>query len=1121
MRKNLIYSLAALIGLTTVSALALTSTSTGPKGPARVDEAENIYTPNEVSDLKIVWNVETGGFDFSFVAPTRGYYYDWNTWDNVYGDLTSIDRIVVQIYNGWNEDPTVLKVFENPTPGEALSFSDNTSFEKGKRYDFQVYVYVGDHDEYTMVNSVLAGALPAAPTNLKVETTQGQLPVMVSFTAPSTYKDSEAQLASLVKATLEWSDGGWWSSYETIATLTDVEPGKEHTFVVNDLSATGTVKFRVTVYGEDGASDQVEISSYIGIDTPGAVTNLKAVEQADGNVLLTWEAPVAGANGGYFDPSALTYNVKVTNTTTNVTTTLATEQTGLSYTYNTTAEEPESLNFSVTAVSAKGAGAETKSGSVIVGPAMSLPFFEGFDNQISTYTITYDHLWGNSTTFEGSYPPSWYTGTYAYVGNVQVKPEGEQGGLIYISPYSSTPASEFYLTSAKINVAGEAAVELSYSFYAPDAVCGKHALRSEISFDNGATFIPVINSVFDQVATKGWNHVAEVVEVPSGATTAILRMVAINDPENVSAVVFDAISLKSAEAPAVIYPASVSDFTAAYNRDERCIDVTMTAPTRTHAGLGDVRDQELTNITCIKLLRQIGYGNDYILVHTFENPAPGEQLTYKDTDLTQYGEYCYRALVYVNDRCDYGEYTEPITIGQIPADVTEVKASSTLGSAPVVVSFRAPEKAQNGDPLESIVSIVVRRYNSDTFVWDEIGAVSDNVVPGQVYSVTDPNVVAGNIYEYRVVAYGTAGNSYGVTTSVYVGLDNPVAPANVIAQIGDDGQVVVTWDAPTAGLNGGYIDTDHLTYIVQRGNSYSDYDATLIATGVTGTTFTDPTKFEDEEIVKYFVKAVSGGYESYSGMSNNLLVGNPSPIPYLESFEKVVGGLIQADHGSWSITSSESSPVWAFAELAYFIYEGQVQPVEGGHGLAYAYYGPYSSNERDDYLTSGNIDVTSTPEPWLSFYVYGVPGYETVLSVNVAFDNEGFETVKTLNYVTDFETEGWQKVSLPVTRPAGAKTMKLQFHAHKGAYSCSVAIDKIRVDSKQSGIAGVEAVSGVMVASVDGSVVVTGAKADSQVVIADLSGRVVYTGNGDCKVPVATGVYVVSVDKTAVKLRVR
>lgn len=1129
MRKSLPYALAVLLASAGWAAVAYSpgaDTTLPSQAFARVSDGEDEepLEPDNVSELAISWNILEGGFDISMIAPTTGSYYDYDEWTTVAGDLTEIEKIDVCLDKGYWETPEVLHTFVNPAPGEALSYRE-TSLAKGSKYDFKVIVYAnGENSGGTTVSEVLAGAVPAAVTGVKVETEKGQMPVKITFTTPSLYAGTDIALPSLEKVVLS-KPGGWYSDPEELAVLSEVEPGKEYTMTVDREDVTGANTWQLVAHGEDGPSATAEVKVFIGVDTPGKVSDLAAVEQPDGNVLLTWNAPATGVNNGYFERDELKYTVIVKtpgeNSWSENMLVLSENQTECSYLYECAVSEPSKLRFSVKAATAAGAGTETNSGYLIVGPAVPLPFTEGFDNKISDYSWGTENIWGTATNCDTSYPPDWRCSNYAYIGNTQVKPEGEEGALMYIDFYEYTPLADFWLVSSKIDVEGEAGLAFAYSYYVPDANCGNTGVGAQISFDNGMTYAPLHYARFADIDTKGWNKAAAEVAVPAGAKVAVIRIVANNDPKAMPVIV-DAISLKAGEAPAEVHPSSVTDFTAALNREKKCVEVRLTAPTHSHPSLGDVNNEPLRSISKIVLSRQIGY-DDFTVVHTFNNPAPGADLLYEDTDLEQGGAYRYRAVVYVGELSDYGNYTdESIMIGQVPGEVTDFTASSTQGMAPVVLRFRTPATDNAQQPLETVKAVAITRYNTDTFVWDEIGRLTDGLEPGQMYSYEDRNVTVGNIYEYRVAVEGTAGNSYGVSRSVFVGMDEPVEPSDLVATLGEDGRVTLTWTAPTEGRNGGYIDTEHLTYVVQRGNGYSDYDAVMLTDRLAETTFTDPTEFDEEEIVKYFVKAVSAGKAGYSAVSNQLLVGRPSSLPFVENFDKKVGDYIQAEHSSWTITSSEESPVWAFAEMAYFINEGQVLPVDGGNGLAYAYYGHYNTNERDDYLTSGNIDVTSAPAPHITFNVYGVPGtYGHSLDVEVSFDGDDFTTIQKYIYYLDFDEEGWHNFTLPIHKPAGAEKMQIRFHAHKAAYSCSVAVDNVRVDADGAGIASVTPVSGALVASVDGCIVVTGASADEAVTVSDMAGRIVHAGSGDCRVAVAPGTYVVKVGATSVKLLVK
>lgn len=1124
MKKVLIYALAGFASLGALSAsmhAAAAASGATTAVAAEADDDDLQFTPYDVSDYTVEWNIAENRFDISMVAPTKESYSDYFSWgDDVIRDLTSIEKIVVTRSSGYAGEEFVVHTFENPAPGATLTCSD-AAVEVGTYYDFSFTVYAsGTSSDGVNRYNVLAGAVPAQVENVKVSTVRGQMPVTVTFTTPSTYADSEIAIASLTKVEL-LNYRGYFYDDELLETLSDIQPGTEYTLTVNNPDVTGAQSWKLIVYNEVGSSAATQFDLYIGEDTPGRVANLTAYENADGNILVSWDAPEAGAYNGWFDTSTLAYTVAV-KTSDNSVTVVSENQSECNYVYDASAQsDPTRVAFVITASNSAGSGPETSTGYIILGPPETLPFHEGFDTPEGQYSMTYDHLWSFSTDCASSWPPEWSVSSYAYVGNDKVEPVSGEGGLLRLGTYSSTPKANFWLTSSKIDVAAARALEVSFMFYVPAASARGESIGIEISYDGGATYAEVIAVDLAAESESGWRKFSAVTTCPAGATTASLRIVARNTTDGNDFVVDD-VTVKSTDVPAVIYPASVTDFTAVKNADKTAIDIKLTAPALTHPSLGDVNGEPLASISRIVLGRQIGYGNDYVTIHTFDNPEPGAELTYSDVDLVQGGEYRYRALVYVGENCDYGNYTdEPVMVGQIPADATELTASSTRGAAPVVVSFRAPAVDNVGEPLEKLTGVIIKRYNNTTFAWDEIATLTENLVPGEVITHSDADVLIGNFYEYRVIMCGNAGNSYGVSCSVYVGPDEPKAPENVTATVGDDGKVTVTWTAPTGGVNGGYIDAEHLSYIIYRGNGYSDYDAVKLIEGVTETSFTDPTEFGDEQLVKYFVKAVSNGFVGYSSMSNTVLVGKPAQLPFIENFDTAVGDYVQADHGSWSITSSESAPVWAFASMAYFILEGQVVPVDEGAGLAYAYYGHYNSSERDDYLTSGNIDIEAAPMPALSFHVYGVPGYNHTLDVEVAFDGGEFTSLKRFAYESDFTEQGWQKHVLPVSKPEGAKTMQVRFHAHKGSYSSSVAIDNLRVDAEYSGIASTEAVSGVAVAALHGAIAVSGAASNVPVVIADMAGRVVYSSTGSCTVGVAAGVYVVRVGSTTVKLIVK
>lgn len=739
--------------------------------------------------------------------------------------------------------------------------------------------------------------------------------------------------------------------------------------------------------------------------------------------------------------------------------------------------------------------------------ALQLPFVEGFDVSDGSNWKP-EHTWTNTSTSTSAYFTKWTYNGFAYCGSDRVEPQNGSGAFANIRYYSNpTQLTHDYLTSEAIDVSGVEKLDLSFSHY---RVTGSNTstISASISFDGGDFKRVYIRSV-SSIESK-WEEVSRTIDVPAGASEAVLRFEAYNG-DTPETVIFDNVRLQKAQMEPPVYPSSVTDFTADMNGDRSAIDIALTAPTLTHPSLGGVHNEPLTHITSIVLSRCIGTG-DYSEIHTWSNPAPGSRQTFSDTDLTQGGTYSYKAVVYVDDRCDYGTAADKtINVGQRPGHFTSLKATSDKGKAPVYLSFVSPAKDVAGYDLAENMTVEVERYNPEGQSWSTV-KTWENIHPASMMSMTDFAAVEGEMYDYRVFATARGGKSEGDRMNVYVGADMTVAPTDVTATY-TSGLVHLSWTAPAGGVNNGYVDFDNLTYKIYRGNAYSDYNAELIAEGVTDCTFIDPKTFEAEEGVRYFVKGVNMGYEGYSAVSQFLIVGKPSVLPYAEGFDKVVDGLINPDHSVWLASSSEENPAWAFAEMAYFLMEGQVIPFKG-NGLAYAYYSPYDDRLRDDYLTSGHVSLVGARKPELKYHAYVVPGYDTSIELQVAVNDTDFVTVDDIDYSTA-SSAGWVDRTIDLTQFTG-KVISLRFRAHKGENSCSAAIDEISIRDIDSGVAEILGDDAI---SLNGRTLsVNGA---GRVAVSAIDGKSVFTGRGHVSLELRPGMYVVTADGASRKLMVR
>lgn len=161
-----------------------------------------------------------------------------------------------------------------------------------------------------------------------------------------------------------------------------------------------------------------------------------------------------------------------------------------------------------------------------------------------------------------------------------------------------------------------------------------------------------------------------------------------------------------------------------------------------------------------------------------------------------------------------------------PAPVSDIVA--TAEGMSVRLDFKAPSTTAGGDALAVLSGIEIYRGGDITAVYS-----ITNAEPGKSYTWTDSEAKAGS-NTYRLVAVNDKGESLPAYATAFCGEDYPVAPASLTATTGDNGYPLLSWSAPTKGLNGLDVDPAKLSYNIYRDVFGSEE---LIATGVTATNY--------------------------------------------------------------------------------------------------------------------------------------------------------------------------------------------------------------------------------------------------------------------------------------------
>lgn len=212
---------------------------------------------------------------------------------------------------------------------------------------------------------------PEVPANFKVVPgDKGASYANISVQAPTT-TITGAALSGNVQLKI-FRDG------TNITTFTNVAPGAERTFKDEGVESANHKYSVVAVNaaGEEGL--EATLTVYVGIDKPGAVRNLKAVEDLnkEGLIHVTWDAPL-GLHGGYIDPAGLTYYISIGSSSEDVSlgnNNYYDEQLNIK-------SKQEYTGYSVYAVNSSGGGREQwQTVTAIAGPALKAPMIESFKN---------------------------------------------------------------------------------------------------------------------------------------------------------------------------------------------------------------------------------------------------------------------------------------------------------------------------------------------------------------------------------------------------------------------------------------------------------------------------------------------------------------------------------------------------------------------------------------------------------------------------------------------------------------------------------------------------------------------------------------------------------------------
>lgn len=221
---------------------------------------------------------------------------------------------------------------------------------------------------------------------------------------------------------------------------------------------------------------------------------------------------------------------------------------------------------------------------------------------------------------------------------------------------------------------------------------------------------------------------------------------------------------------------------------------------------------------------------DVIYDETLENGYDGVELQSVSRSLANYaGQKIYIAFRHTGQNT-YAVGVDDVIItnekGPKAVSGLTVKAGSE-GRLSATLEWTNPATNGAGENLTALAVGIYRDYQL-------VATLADGMKPGEKAVYEDSGMTVGT-HVYSIAVRTTEGESRAVSKSVYVGEDVPAAVTAITVKKAR-GKNIVSWTAPAAGANKGYLNPANITYDVKRN---TPTDTVLVATGLTALSLTD------------------------------------------------------------------------------------------------------------------------------------------------------------------------------------------------------------------------------------------------------------------------------------------
>lgn len=370
--------------------------------------------------------------------------------------------------------------------------------------------------------------------------------------------------------------------------------------------------------------------------------------------------------------------------------------------------------------------------------------------------------------------------------------------------------------------------------------------------------------------------------------------------------------------------------------------------------------------------------------------------------------------------------------GEMPA-APEVSNQPT--AAGPVFTITVPAKTIDGKAAANATAVRIYRDNK------LVEELTEGVTDGATLTFADntEGVSTGN-HIYTFSAVNAAGEGELNTLNVFIGLDMPGQPRNmrVYEDLNTMGLIHITWEAPTTGANGGYIDASNVNYIVD----WLSFGAAGSGEKSVGTALSVDIQIPADAITKQDIVAFSVNAYNASGdagrdsrATRSCYYGPAFDMPLFETF-----GGNKASSGTWSGEDIDEDAglfesLWDYSDRDSQDAAGSMMQLT-------------TTVENGGYrMRTPRIDISKANEPILVFH-HKFTADATEFLVEIAIDDQPMKTLRTIDLAAAKPGE-WTRHTIDLSEFKNAKYVQFGFSGRASkeanAFCC---IDNINIVDK-------------------------------------------------------------------------